>query len=112
MVVIITESDNTAIKIPGCTVVNSCNYDANATVNDGSCTFLPSGTISGNTSSNPLDTEIYSYSPSSGSEYSWSVQNGEIISGEDSNSITVRWHIATQKDQYLLLTVMVTVPLK
>jgi len=90
------EDNNTAIKIPGCTNVDSCNYDPNATVNNNSCTFLEAGTITGNTISNPLTTESYSYAPSLGDIYEWSVENGEISSGQGTSTITVLWDIATQ----------------
>ncbi len=90
------EDDNTAIKIPGCTNEDSCNYNPDATIDDGSCSFLEAGVITGNSVSNPLTTENYSYAPSLGDEYVWTVENGEITNGQGTNTITVLWQIATQ----------------
>lgn len=90
------EDDNTAVKIPGCTNEDSCNYNPNATVADDSCAFLEAGIITGNTVSNPLAIENYSYAPSLGDVFEWTIENGEITSGQGTNTITVLWDIATQ----------------
>jgi len=89
------EDNNTAIKIPGCTNQDSCNYDELATVNDGSCVFLDQGSITGNTTVFPLSEEVYSYGPSIGDFYEWTVTNGEIIAGAGTNAITVKWNVAS-----------------
>ena len=87
---------NTAIKIPGCTIEDSCSYDENATVNDNSCTYLEAGVISGNQITNPLVNEEYTYGPSVGDIYEWDIINGEIIDGQGTPTITVNWNVATQ----------------
>ncbi|WP_111685565.1 FG-GAP-like repeat-containing protein [Winogradskyella tangerina] len=80
-------------KIYGCTDPNSCNYNPEATLDDGSCTYLPSQNIIGNTTSSFLRTEVYSYNLAPGSTANWQVTGGEIIDGDDTNTITVRWHL-------------------
>ena len=80
-------------KIYGCTDPNSCSYNPDATLDDGSCTYLESQPIVGNTSSSFLRTEVYSYNIAPGSTANWQVSGGEIIDGDDTNTITVRWHL-------------------
>lgn len=80
-------------KVYGCTDPVSCNYNPNATLNDGSCAYLPSQTIVGNTSSSFLSTETYTYNIDAGSTANWVVSGGELISGQGTNSITVKWHL-------------------
>ena len=80
-------------KIYGCTDPVSCNYNPNATVNDGTCMYLESQIIVGNTSASFLSTEIYSYNIAPGSTAHWKVTGGEILEGQGTDTITVRWHI-------------------
>ncbi|WP_340113400.1 FG-GAP-like repeat-containing protein [Maribellus mangrovi] len=87
--------DISSEKIPGCTDPNSCNYDPEATYDDGSCTYLDAaGGIVGNTSAGIISTHTYSYPGRNGSTYNWSIKNGTIINGQGESSITVRWGIA------------------
>ncbi|WP_084205901.1 FG-GAP-like repeat-containing protein [Psychroserpens mesophilus] len=78
-------------KIYGCTDPNSCTYTPDAVLDDGSCTYLQSFQISGNTSSGFLVTEMYTYPISSGSTAIWQISGGEIIEGQGTNSVTVKW---------------------
>jgi hypothetical protein len=80
-----------SIKIYGCTDPDSCSYNPEATLEDGSCTYLTSNDISGSTNSGFLSTESYSYPLSQGSSALWEVIGGELISGQGSNTINVRW---------------------
>ncbi|MFC0604756.1 FG-GAP-like repeat-containing protein [Winogradskyella pulchriflava] len=80
-------------KVYGCKDSVSCNYNPNATVDDGSCTYLPSQTIVGNTNPSFLGTETYSYTIGSNSTVVWQVLGGEILNGQGTGTITVRWHI-------------------
>ncbi|NMH88383.1 FG-GAP-like repeat-containing protein [Flavivirga algicola] len=79
-------------KTRGCTDPNSCNYNPEAVINDGSCTYLESKVISGKSNVNSLSVEMYSYPDTIDSELNWSVTGGEIIE-EQANSITVKWGI-------------------
>ena len=80
-------------KIYGCTDPVSCNYNPDATLDDGSCTYLQSQTIIGNVSSSFLRTETYGYMIANGSTANWQVSGGEILSGQGTDTITVKWHL-------------------
>ena len=80
-------------KIYGCTDPISCNYNPAATLDDGMCAYLPSQSIVGNTSSSFLRTETYSYSIAAGSTATWQVSGGEILNGQGTNTIDVKWHL-------------------
>ncbi|MBT8266203.1 MAG: VCBS repeat-containing protein [Bacteroidia bacterium] len=82
-----------SIKIYGCTDPDSCSYNPEATLDDGSCTYLTSNQIDGALSSGFLSTEVYSYPITPGSSAIWEVEGGEILNGQGSESITVRWGI-------------------
>ena len=81
-------------KVYGCTDSNSCTYNPNATVNDGSCTYLPAIPISGNFNSGYLKKETYTCTETIGSEYFWEAENGEVISGQGTGTVEVLWHLA------------------
>ncbi len=78
-------------KIQGCTDPNSCNYNPDALLDDGSCSYLESKQIAGSTNSGYLRNEIYSYPLSDGAQAIWQVSGGEIIAGHGTESITVKW---------------------
>ena len=79
-------------KIPGCTDPNSCNYNPLATVNDYSCIYVTSAGIEGSTESGFNSIETYRYGiESSESIISWTVEGGELIDGQGTNSVTVKW---------------------
>ncbi|WP_230080276.1 FG-GAP-like repeat-containing protein [Winogradskyella marina] len=80
-------------KTYGCTDPLSCNYNPEATLSDDSCTYLAPDTISGNLSSSFLATETYSYNIGNESTANWSVVGGDILSGQGTDTITVKWHI-------------------
>ncbi|MEW4925457.1 FG-GAP-like repeat-containing protein [Algibacter sp. 2305UL17-15] len=83
-------------KLTGCTDPLSCSYNPLATIEDNSCEYLTSGAITGSKTSGFLNTETYSYeSSSSGSVYNWSVSGGDIIQGQNTNTISVKWGVAT-----------------
>ncbi len=78
-------------KIYGCLDPFSCTYNPEATIDDGSCTYLNANQISGAQSSGFLSIEDYSYPTESGSSAIWTVSGGEIIEGQNTNTITVKW---------------------
>ncbi|WP_168796358.1 FG-GAP-like repeat-containing protein [Flagellimonas onchidii] len=80
-----------AQKILGCTDPNSCNYNPLATLNDDSCQYLAPTEIQGPANTSFNNEERYRYNGGDRSEISWSVEGGEVISGENTNEILVRW---------------------
>ena len=80
-------------KIYGCTDPFSCNYNPNATINDDSCIYLQSQTIIGNTNSSFLATETYTYITAPDSIATWQVLGGEIVSGQGTNTVQIKWNI-------------------
>ena len=83
-------------KVYGCTDSVSCNYNPMATLDDGSCSYLPSQAIIGNTNAAYLSIETYSYNIAVGSTANWSVQGGELINGQGTNSISVLWEVESE----------------
>lgn len=81
-------------KIYGCTDPNSCTYNPDATVSDGSCAYLPAVPISGNFNSGYLKKETYTCAETVGSTYFWEVENGEVTSGQGTATVEVLWHLA------------------
>ena len=82
-----------SVKIVGCTDPNSCNYNPLATENDYSCEYLPAGEITGAAQSGFNTIESYSYQITSGSTAEWTVEGGEILSGQGTNMISVQWKL-------------------
>ena len=86
----------------GCTDVLACNYDPQATSDDGSCEYVETFTIEGDATPDALVELIYSYPNNEGSGYEWSITGGVIDSGQGTNSVTVLW--ATEGLQELAVT--------
>ena len=87
--------NNTSEKIEGCTNINSCNYNPEATVDDGSCEFLSVGNLIGEQAPSPLINYNYSIESLDATNYLWTVVNGEIISGQGTSNIEVMWNLDT-----------------
>lgn len=82
---------NPSIKTKGCTDPNSCSFNPEAIVYDGSCSYIESKQISGKTNSFFLDKETYTYALLENSQAQWSVSGGEIIDGQGTNAIIIKW---------------------
>ncbi|MEM6516719.1 MAG: FG-GAP-like repeat-containing protein, partial [Bacteroidota bacterium] len=78
-------------KVFGCLDPTSCTYNPEATIDDGSCTYLNSNVLTGPQESGFLKTETYGYSIAEGSTSVWTVTGGEIIEGQSTNEIVVEW---------------------
>ncbi|PWI31297.1 hypothetical protein DI383_01090 [Flavobacteriaceae bacterium LYZ1037] len=90
---LVTLAVSPSVKVYGCTDPQSCSYNPAATVNDNSCTYLASDVITGATTSGFLKTETYSYAPTGGGTLNWQVSGGELVSGQGTNQITVKWGV-------------------
>ncbi len=87
---------NPSTKILGCIDPNSCSYNPEATEDDNSCTYLNTPVIIGSTSSHVLTEEEYSFDPQGNdTTIEWSIEGGEILNGQNSNTIRVKWHLGT-----------------
>ena len=91
---VIENDNNTSSKIEGCTNVNSCNYNPDATVDDGSCQFLVAGSLEGENNIQPLLTYNYSYQSTDADNFIWNIVNGNIISGQGTSTVSVIWDVA------------------
>ena len=86
-----------ATKIIGCTDPNSCNYNPNATISDGSCVFAQaSEKINGPQKVSFFSKTNYSYDLEQDNTIDWKVEGGHIISGEGTSEIIVQWEFKTQ----------------
>ena len=82
-----------SIKVSGCTDPNSCTYNPRAYIDDGSCEYLQIAEITGNTNSGFLKEEIYTYPLPTNSTSAWSIIGGEIIEGQGTNTVKVKWGV-------------------
>lgn len=81
-----------SVRIMGCMDPTSCNYNPLAVVDDGSCSYLTSMSISGSTNSSYLKTEIYSYPiTDQEAQVNWDIEGGQIVETISNNSIRVKW---------------------
>ncbi|WP_406684512.1 FG-GAP-like repeat-containing protein [Seonamhaeicola sp. MEBiC1930] len=80
-------------KIYGCTDPNSCTYNPLATFNNGSCEYIPAKEIIGNTESGLNSIEAYRYPLNEGASAVWSVKGGELVSGQGTGNISVKWGV-------------------
>lgn len=79
-------------KTYGCTDPNSCNYNENALIDDGSCEYLPfSNIIEGAGNTGNFKTETYYLALQPDQTVVWQVEGGKILSGQNSDTITVEW---------------------
>ena len=79
------------MDILGCTDQYACNYNPVANVDDGSCEYLELYQIIGSTEIGAGAQQLYVYSETLESTYFWTVNNGAILNGQGTNSITVVW---------------------
>ncbi|MEM5565370.1 FG-GAP-like repeat-containing protein [Psychroserpens sp. AS72] len=78
-------------KIYGCLDPFSCTFNPDATIDDGSCTYLDANEISGATSSGFFRIEDYNYPIEMGSTANWTVVGGEIVNGQNTSTVSVKW---------------------
>ena len=93
---VVVNDNNTSSKIEGCTNINSCNYNPEATVDDGSCQFLEAGSLEGENNIQPLLPYTYSYLSNDSNNYVWNIINGTIISGQGTSTVSIIWDVALE----------------
>nr|MBX2844803.1 CRTAC1 family protein [Saprospiraceae bacterium] len=88
---------NYAEKAQGCIDPDSCNYDPDAILDDGSCEYLDvPQTITGAAVTGYFKQETYGFPLQPGQTISWGVEGGEIVSGHISQEVIVRWSLEEQ----------------
>ena len=80
-------------SVYGCTDPDACNYDIalGANVDDGSCYEMGAGNISGSIFPFAGGEFDYAYNGLEGTTLVWSVEGGEIISGQGTAEVRVLW---------------------
>ncbi|MFY0627065.1 MAG: VCBS repeat-containing protein [Reichenbachiella sp.] len=98
----ITEGENEFVtidiesnKVAGCTDPNSCSFQPNSTLDDGSCSYLSSKEIQGATTSGVMKIESYSYDLEEGNNAIWTIKNGHILEGQGTGNISVQWGLTS-----------------
>ena len=84
-------NDNVLEELFGCTDPESCNYNPLATIDDGSCEFIQPAEILGETESGLGNINNYIYNTDQESELIWTVQGGELLNGQGSNNVSIKW---------------------
>ncbi len=84
-------------KIYGCTDSKSCTYNPSATASDNSCEYIESKEIIGETRTGLNRVESYTYASNPDSQLVWTVEGGEILKGQGSKTITVKWGFSSGK---------------
>lgn len=77
--------------VMGCNDPFACNFNIEATDDDGSCVTIETYEIVGFTTPQAGTAETYTYTETLGSSYEWVVENGTIIDGQGTSTITVEW---------------------
>ncbi|MDG2194081.1 MAG: FG-GAP-like repeat-containing protein [Polaribacter sp.] len=83
-----------SVKKVGCMDSTSCNFNPEAIIDDGSCTYLAVKEITGNTAAHYLTEESYTYPLGTTSTIVWQVEGGKLIDGQGTEAITVHWEVA------------------
>ncbi|RKR15059.1 putative secreted protein (Por secretion system target) [Maribacter vaceletii] len=86
-----------SVKVSGCTDPNACNYNPMAVTSDGNCEYYASGnTVDGATNSGFNKVEVYTFSSDVNVKANWQVEGGEILDGQGSNAILVKWALGAE----------------
>jgi hypothetical protein len=77
--------------ILGCIDPLACNFNPEATDDDGSCVTIETYEIIGELIPESGSTQAYSYTETAGSNYFWEVENGTILSGQGTANVEIQW---------------------
>jgi hypothetical protein len=89
-----TDSDGICdeIEITGCTSPTACNYNSEATDDDGSCILFTEGTITGEITPDAFSSSSYTYTPTYiSSTIEWVVTNGVVTAGQGTAEVQIQW---------------------
>ena len=76
----------------GCMNANACNFNAEATLHDAEdCSFIFTHELSGDVDVVLEETVTYTYAFTAGSDYNWTVEGGVIVEGQGSHEVSVAW---------------------
>jgi hypothetical protein len=75
----------------GCIDPLACNFNPDASIDNGTCEYLELYAIIGSTAPDPLTSADYFYSSTMGSSYVWQASNGAVTAGQGTASVTVVW---------------------
>ena len=78
-------------EVGGCTDPESCNYSAEATDDDGSCSYLELYSITGEVYPDLSAVATYTYPETEESSYEWTCTGGIIQSGNGTAQIDILW---------------------
>ena len=88
------ECEGQTTGVLGCTDSTACNFNPDATDDDGSCLYLETYVIVGSITPVAFDIETYTYTESVGSSYEWNITGGIISSGQGTATVEVVWSAA------------------
>ena len=87
-----TDNGSCAFDCYGCMNENACNYDASASMHDaGECSYIFTLELEGDTEVELDQPTTYTYTPTAGSDYVWTIVGGAIVEGEGTNEVSVVW---------------------
>jgi hypothetical protein len=78
-------------EVGGCTDSEACNYNASATDDNGTCSYVESFAIVGNTNVNAGMTEEYTYPGQPSGSFEWVATPGTITAGQGTPLVSVVW---------------------
>ena len=71
---------------------NACNYDASASMHDaGACSYIFTLELEGATEVELDQPTVYTYTPTAGSEYVWTIVGGVVVEGDRTHEVSVVW---------------------
>ncbi|NNC84054.1 MAG: T9SS type A sorting domain-containing protein, partial [Flavobacteriales bacterium] len=79
-------------EVFGCTDPEACNYEPESTWDDGSCQYIETSGIQGDTMPTIEQVYIYTFDLLEGFDYLWEIAGGDILSGQGTHEVEVVWN--------------------
>lgn len=80
--------------VAGCTDPNACNYNPDASEDNGSCEYVELQNIEGAVTPSAFASETYTYAGAAESGFDWQIEGGVITEGQGTPSIQAVWSSA------------------